>query len=75
MLLSLGCISYVSVVALAKHGRFVDVVFELEKVAGRVLQKKCPMLDARAGKAAAWLLKELQALGLRPIAQCLPVRL
>jgi outer membrane receptor protein involved in Fe transport len=49
--------------------RFVGVVFELEKVAGRVFQKERPVLDPRPRIAHARLLVELQTPAFGPIRQ------
>lgn len=63
----LGAVADLTVILLAEDGRFVGVVLELEQVVGRIFQKKCAVLDARAWESNPRLLIESKPFGLCPI--------
>ena len=50
----------------------MEVVFEFEKVPGGIFEKKCVVLEARAGEADSGLLVEAQTVRLSLLQQPLP---
>ena len=60
-------------IMLSENGRLVQVVFEFEEIVRGVFEKKGMMLDRRARKTHAGVLKKLQSLGLRTIGELLPI--
>ena len=57
----------------AEDGRFMGVVFELEKIPGRILEEEGMVLDSGSRETHSRLLKEWQPVRPRPIGQFLPL--